>query len=105
MRLRSEHRVRNGRSHVRLPFEAKAVDQPYTLSKRFFSRCVDESVSSAGNELTAVVDRSGGVTPVRMDCTIMSIASPVFGGITTVAASKPLRTQACPVFGNPSQPV
>src|SRR5580704_19073961 len=67
-------------------------------------RYLGESCSTGGNDSGVVKDRSGGFTPVcRAWCTIAS-ARPAVGGMTTVAASVPVRTQVCPVFGTPSQP-
>src|SRR5256885_11629215 len=61
-------------------------------------------VSSGGTEVGTVKTRSDGFLRFWMAWTNISMACPVFGGTNTVAVSRPLRIQACPVFGRPSHP-
>src|SRR5258708_8821136 len=62
------------------------------------------SASTAGYELTSVKAISGGLTPLRLAFTSISIARPVLAGTTTLSFKILLRTPVWPVLGSPSQP-
>src|SRR5580700_8686927 len=65
----------------------------------------EAKASSVGIETGTIKERSSGIVPFWMACTSVSRAAPAFGGTKIVAASKPRRTQVCPLFGRPSHPI
>src|SRR5258707_11632310 len=71
----------------------------------FLNDYLGESCSNDGNDSGVTYDLSGIFAPVCSACIIIVNPLPALGGITTVAASDPLRTHVCPVLGTPSQPV
>jgi hypothetical protein len=74
--------------------ENRITAETYVDMARAFSARAEASDSSEGNDTGTVKVRSGGIVPVLTACTSISIARPTFGGTKTLAASKPLFTQA-----------
>lgn len=62
------------------------------------------SISNEGIDAAGASTRRGGTARAAIALAIISTALPALGGIKIVAVSKPLLTQACPVFGTPSHP-
>src|SRR6266567_3712804 len=63
------------------------------------------SLSTGGNAAGGIKKCSGTLAPASSALAIMVKACPALGGVMTVAVNCPVRTQAWPVLGTPSQPV
>src|SRR5579885_1884994 len=92
-----------------VPRSQKMADRPPKRTKPWYELSYQRATGlislSGGTELADVSTRSGTGFPRNIPSTSISMAWPALGGTKIVAASIPLRTQACPVFGKPSQPV
>src|SRR5437763_11324523 len=96
-------RASNKKAFRKERLQISHFSKPYTPAACRFPADLARSCN-AGTDSGAVTLRSGIGAPFKASTSI-SIARSVFGRIKIVAASVPLRTQAWPVFGIPSQPV